>query len=86
MMPMWDEYNCKQLTTTITSEVTISDIVYRVEDIKEHQSEQVGNRYIVKRQGVHGEFFSIEDDEAEYVVNVMYAADERFNAFEEPPF
>ena len=86
MMPSWEEYSCKQLTSTDTSEVTISDIVYRVDEIKDYQSERVGHRYVVKRQGVHGEFFSIEDDEADWVVNTMYAADERFNTFEEPPF
>jgi len=84
-MPKWSEYNCKHLDTTMTYEVTIEDVVYKVFESVAHTNENL-NSWTVKRQGVHGEFYSIEESEADWVVSTMHAAEARFDAFEEPPF
>ena len=84
-MPKWSEYDCKHVDTTMTYEVTIEDVVYKVFESVDHTNENL-NSWTVKRQGVHGEFYSIEESEANWVVSTMHAAEARFDAFEEPPF
>jgi len=82
-MPSWDEYNCVCKTTTNVCEVTIEDIVYKVSERFNHETGET--QTVVLRQGVHGEFYGIEEDEASYVQGVMHAADFRQD-YEEPPF
>ncbi len=84
-MPEWSEYDCKHVDTTVTYDVTIEGIVYKVFESVDHTNENKTS-WIVKRQGVHGEFYSIEENEATWVVSTMHAAEARFDAFEEPPF
>ena len=85
-MPEWSEYNCTHVDTTITYQLTIENIVYKVLESVDYLSEERKTSWSVKRQGVHGEYFSVEESEATWVVETMHAAEARFESFEEPPF